>query len=130
MRPGARSHRLGFVSRAAKSEAHYCADKKKPRRSEAKSTWTPIGLDGCFELLGSAEGDLLAGLDLDCLARGRVAAHARRALSHLQYAQAIEADSLAFLQMLGDHLDHVREHGVDLRFLRAMVLGQRRGQVA
>src|SRR5262245_3968467 len=46
-----------------------------------------------LELLGGAEGNLLAGLDLDGLAGGRVAAHARRTLAHLQDAQAADADA-------------------------------------
>src|SRR6202035_303626 len=42
--------------------------------------------DRFLEFLGGAEGDLLAGLDLDGFAGGRIAAHARGALAYLQDA--------------------------------------------
>jgi hypothetical protein len=45
-------------------------------------------LNGFLELFGGAESNLLAGFDLDLLPRGRVAAHARRALADLEDAEA------------------------------------------
>ena len=59
-------------------------------------------LDGFLEFLGGAEGNLLAGLDLDRLAGGGVAAHAGGALADLEDAEADDTDALALLQVLGD----------------------------
>ena len=56
--------------------------------------------DGFFEFLGGAEGDLLAGLDFDRLAGGRIPAHAGGALAHLQNTQADQADAIPFLEVL------------------------------
>src|SRR6185503_16122756 len=86
--------------------------KAPPKRGQANVD--RIDLDGCFELLRSAECDLLAGLDLDSLAGSGVAPHACRTLAHLQDAEAVEADALALLEVLGNRSDHVHEHGVDL----------------
>ena len=49
-------------------------------------------LDRFLELLGRAERNLLARLDLDGFAGRRVAAHARGALAHLQHAEAHQPD--------------------------------------
>jgi hypothetical protein len=49
----------------------------------------PERSDGFFEFLGGAKGDLLAGLDLDRLAGGGIAAHAgkhERAISGRKWA--------------------------------------------
>src|SRR5258705_2171923 len=70
--------------------------------------------DGFLELLGGAEGNLLAGLDVDRLAGGGVAAHAGSALAHLQDAKTDDANALALLQMLGDPSDHVVENRLSL----------------
>src|SRR6516162_3781514 len=70
--------------------------------------------DGFLELLGSAEGDLLGGLDVDRFAGRGVAAHARRTLAYLQDAEPDDADTLALLQVLGDPADHVVENGLGL----------------
>ena len=62
-----------------------------------------LDLDGFLEFLGRAEGDLLAGLDVDRFAGGGIAAHAGGALADLQDAETDDADALALLQVLGDH---------------------------
>src|SRR5690349_17103925 len=49
--------------------------------------------DGFLEILGGAEGDFLARLDLDRLAGRRIASHAGRALAHLQDAEAGHANA-------------------------------------
>src|SRR4051794_8285257 len=67
-------------------------------------------LDGFLELLGSAEGNLLAGLDLDLLAGGGVAAHAGSALADLEDTEADDANPLALLQVLGDSGHEVAEN--------------------
>jgi hypothetical protein len=68
----------------------------------------PERSDGFFEFLGGAKGDLLAGLDLDRLASGRIAAHAGGALAHLQNAEADQADAVTFLEMLRHQADEVK----------------------
>src|SRR5580658_4676956 len=78
-------------------------------------------LDRFFEFLGGAERDLLAGLDLDGLAGGRIAAHARGAFAHLQDAQPADADALALLEVLDDIADQPAENGLSL-FLRQFVI--------
>src|SRR5690606_27329623 len=67
------------------------------------------GSDGFFQLLGGAESDLLAGLDLDRLTRCRVAAHAGGTLADLANAKPDHADALAPLEMAHDHVDEVAE---------------------
>src|SRR5581483_1552746 len=62
----------------------------------------PPRSDRFLQLLGGAEGDLLRRLDLDRLAGGGVAAHARGALADLEDAEPNDADALALLQVLGD----------------------------
>src|SRR5882672_12394997 len=86
-------------------------------------------LDGFLEFLGRAEGNLLAGLDLDRLAGGGVAAHAGGALANLEDAEADDADALALLQVLGDHGDHVAQDRLSLLLRQFLILGDRRGQV-
>jgi hypothetical protein len=56
--------------------------------TEAQPYFQTERSNGFFEFLGGAEGDLLAGLDFDRFAGGRVAAHAGGALAHLQNTQA------------------------------------------
>src|ERR1700687_5462222 len=70
--------------------------------------------DGFLQLLGCAEGNLLAGLDVDRLAGSGVAAHAGGALAHLQDAETDDADALALLQVLGDPADQIVENGFSL----------------
>src|SRR5689334_20921197 len=70
--------------------------------------------DRFLELLGGAEGNLLAGLDVDRLAGSGIAAHAGGALANLEDAEADDADPVALLQVLG-HLGHeVAEHRLGL----------------
>src|SRR5262245_65000381 len=73
----------------------------------------PVGsdkeLDRFLEILRDAEGDLLRRLDLDRLAGGRVAAHARRTMPHLQDAQARDADLVALLEVPHDQADEFLE---------------------
>src|SRR5258708_39806868 len=78
--------------------------------------------DRFLELLGGAEGDLLAGLDLDGFAGGRIAAHARGALAHLQDAEPADADALAFLEVLDDIADQAAKNGFSLLFRQFVVL--------
>src|SRR5260370_41360726 len=66
-------------------------------------------LDCFLEILGDAEGDLLRRLDLDRLAGGRVAAHARWTITYLKDAEARDADLVALLEVLQDQTDEVLE---------------------
>jgi hypothetical protein len=70
------------------------------------------------------EGNLLAGLDLDGFARGRIAAHTRRALSELEDAEPVDANARRFFQVLAETADHVRQHGVDLTLRQLVGFGQ------
>ena len=54
-------------------------------------------LQALFQLLRRPEGDLLAGLDLNCLARRRIPSHPRRQRPHLQDAETGQADFVAVL---------------------------------
>jgi len=87
-------------------------------------------LDCFFEFLGGTEGDLLAGLDLDRFAGGRIAPHPRWTLADLQDAEAAEANAPAFLEMTSDRLDHASEHVVGLGLRNVVGLGQDSGQMA
>src|ERR1700733_12809635 len=84
-----------------------------------------VGSDGFLELLGRAEGHLLAGLDVDGFAGGGVAAHARGALAHLQDAETDDADALALLQVLGDSADQVAQNGLSALLRQFVLFGQR-----
>src|SRR5689334_907838 len=80
-------------------------------------------LNRFLQFLGGAEGDLLGGLDVDRFAGGGVAAHARGALANLEDAEPDDADALAFLQVLGDTVDHVGEDGLGLLLGEFLLLG-------
>ena len=80
-------------------------------------------------ILGGAEGDLLAGLDLDLLAGGGVAAHARGALADLEDAEADDADALTLLQVFGDHGHQIGQDGFGLLLGQLLLLGDGRGEV-
>src|SRR5919108_508779 len=82
--------------------------------------------DGLFEILGRAESYFLAGFNLDGFTSGWVPPHTRRPIAHFDDAQAVEADALALLEMLGNVHDHFREHGVRLGLCHAVTLCQSR----
>src|SRR5579871_789725 len=85
--------------------------------------------DRLLQLLGGAEGDLLAGLDLDGFASGRVPSHARCTLPHLQNAQAADADPVALLQVLPDQSDQVVQDRLGLLLRNGVGFGKLRRQV-
>ena len=82
-----------------------------------------------LQLLGGAEGDLLARLDLDRFAGGGVAAHAGGALAHLKDAEADDADALALLEVLGDLGDEVGQNRFRGLLRQLVFFGQSRGKV-
>src|SRR5882724_6900121 len=86
-------------------------------------------LDGFLEFLGGAERHLLAGLDLDRLAGGRVAAHAGGALADLEDAEADQADAVALLEVLDDQADDVVEDAFGILLRHFAAVGQLGGEV-
>src|SRR5712691_2531278 len=99
----------------------FCRQARMPRRLPGLSLKGRS--DRFLQFLGGAEGDLLAGLDLNGLAGRRVAAHAGGALSHLQDAEAADANSVALLQVLGDEVNEAAEHRLGLLLRKLMILG-------
>src|ERR1700691_1503094 len=87
------------------------------------------GLDCFLECLGGAERDLLARLDLDRLAGGRVAAHAGGALADLKDAEAADTDAVTFLEVLHHQADEVTEIGFGLLLCDFMGAGQGGGEM-
>src|SRR5690348_15928773 len=84
-----------------------CAQKRGKKKPGRRLRGCPVlqfanakSLDRLFQLFRGAEGDLLARLDLDGFAGGRVAAHAGGALAHDEDAKTVEADTRALLQVL------------------------------
>ena len=61
-------------------------------------------LNRLAEVLRSAERHFLARLDLDSFACGRVASHARGALTHLKSSEPGDADTCALLKVLADQV--------------------------
>src|SRR6476659_7752776 len=84
---------------------------------------SPSCLDGFLQLLRRTEGDLLARLDLDRLARCRIAAHAGGALPDLQDAETTDANPVALLQVFHDEIDHAAEDGLSLLFRKLVAFG-------
>src|SRR6476661_1541105 len=74
--------------------------KAPPKRGRCKQFSRSDLHHGFLEVLRGPKGNLLAGLDLDGLARRWVATHARCALPHLQDAEARDADARTSLEML------------------------------
>src|SRR5216684_2200632 len=85
--------KTGMLKRANKRHPE---GRRKPRRNDAKNRKDVLS-DGFLQLLGCAEGNLLAGLDVDRFAGGGVAAHAGGALAHLQDAETDDTDALSLL---------------------------------
>src|SRR5450631_769369 len=85
--------------------------------------------DRHLEVLGGAEGDFLARLDLDRLAGPRVAAHARGALAHLKDAEPGDLHPLALLQVLGDQTDEFFNHLLALLLCELVLLREGVGQL-
>src|ERR1700733_15211417 len=98
---------------------------RMPCRDDAKSGKRVLS-DGFLQLLGRAEGNLLAGLDVDRFAGGGVAAHAGGALAHLQDTETNDADALALLQMLGDSGHQIVQNRFRLLLGQLLLVGDRR----
>src|SRR5579864_7100601 len=104
-----KQHRPPFVGRAGGVRYRYRRLQRHWAAAESRS-------DGFLELLGGAERHLLAGLDLDRLAGGGIAAHPRRALAYDKDTESADADPIALLQVLHHHVDHAVKHGLGLLF--------------
>ena len=94
--------------------------------TQCQSWKTRLDQTRFLQLLGRAEGNLLAGLDVDRFAGGGVAAHAGGALAHLQDAETDDADALALFQVLGDPADQVVENRFGLLLGQFLLIGDRR----
>src|SRR5262249_21361609 len=81
--------------------------------------------DRLLQLLGGAERDLLARLDLDRLTGRGIAAHASGAAAHLQDTKAVQANAHALLQLLGDHACQIFEHFVGGLLRELVLVGER-----
>src|SRR5512143_1529383 len=100
--------------------------KRRARLAPAPAQFLELGseLDRFLEVLGDTEGDLLRRLDLDRLAGGRVASHARRAVAHLKDAEARDADLVALLEVLDDQADEIVEGAGGVLLRHARLLGE------
>ncbi len=78
--------------------------------------------DGVLQLLGGAKGDLLAGLDPDGLAGGRIASHARCTVTNLQDAETCQAQPGAFLQVTGGEGHQIGEDCLGLLLRQFLLL--------
>src|SRR3954454_23689760 len=115
-----------------------CMGDPLPPMYPIPATWCPLLLvaayrplrfgasrsDRLLELLGRAEGDLLAGLDLDRLAGCRIAPHPGGARAHLENPEAGDADLGALLQMFREALHEIAQHRLDLTLWQIVSLGQ------
>src|SRR3954454_2643391 len=98
-------------------------------RNGASMSDRKLRLNGFLEFLGGAEGDLLAGLDLDRLAGGGGAPDAGGAFAGLEDAEPHDPDPLALLQVLCDPVHHVGQDRLGRLLRQLMWLGQRRRQM-
>src|SRR5579871_2837135 len=85
--------------------------------------------DRFLQLLGGAESNLLACLDVDRFAGGGVAAHAGGTFANLQDAEADDADTLTLLQVLGDAHDHVVQNAFGLLLGQLLLFGDGRREM-
>jgi len=81
-------------------------------------------LDRELQLLGCAKCDLLACLDLDRFAGGRIAPHSRWPLPDLKDAKTSNSDTFSLLEMLGNETNKIVEQRLPLPFRQLMLLGQ------
>src|SRR5919202_696890 len=83
-----------------------------------------IWSDRLLQLLRRPEGNLLAGLDLDLLAGRRVAPQPGCTRAHLEDPEAGDPNFGAVLQVLGEGLHELAQHGLDLTLWHVVAIGQ------
>src|SRR5262249_51742398 len=71
----------------------------------------------------------LAGLDLNGLAGGRIAAHAGGPLAHLENTEPADADAVTLLEVLGHQPDQIAEDRLGLFFRHFMRFREIRGEM-
>jgi len=84
----------------------------------------PNRLDRELQLLGCAKCDLLACLDLDRFAGGRIPAHSSWPLPDLKDTKTSNPNAFALLEVLGNEADQPIKQGHPLPFRQLMVLRQ------
>ena len=86
-------------------------------------------LNSLLEFLGRPEHNLLARLDLDGLARRRVASHSGSTLPHLEDAETVQVDFVPFLEVAGRQRHQIAQHGLRLFLWQIMAVRQCGGQM-
>jgi hypothetical protein len=86
-------------------------------------------LYGFFQFLGRPKGNLLARLDLDCLASRRVSSHPCCTLPHLEDAETGQTNFVTLLQMARGQRHQIAQHGLSLLLRDLMAVGQFGGEV-
>jgi len=84
----------------------------------------PNRLDRELQLLGCAKCDLLACLDLDRFAGGRIPAHSSWPLPDLKDTKTSNPNAFALLEVLGNEADQAVQQVHPLPFRQLMVLCQ------
>src|SRR3954447_3708950 len=80
--------------------------------------------DRFLQLLGRSEGDLLAGLDLDLLASGRIASEPGGTRADLEDPETADPNLGPLRQVSGDGLHNLPQRGRALRLRQVMALRQ------
>src|SRR5262249_17595675 len=92
-----------------------------PTRGKKERPLGPGLASNCFlEFFGRAEGDLLAGLDLDRFAGCGIASHTRRALAHHQDAEAAYPAPVGVFEMRGHQVQQFAEQRLGMFFRHFM----------
>jgi hypothetical protein len=90
-----------------------------------QSDWS----DRHLEFFCGAKSDFLARLDLNLLARRRVAPDPGSAIPHLQNSESGNLHALTILQVLGDEPDKIFEHLLAMLLRKLVLFSQSIGQV-
>src|SRR6202035_31015 len=101
----------------------------RPASSRRRGGECCTALNRHFQILGRAESDFFACLDLDCFAGCRIAPHTCRSLPDLQDAETRNTDTFALLEMLRNQANELAEQGFTCLFRQLMLLGQDRGKM-
>src|SRR3954471_13687358 len=80
--------------------------------------------DRLLQLLGRPEGNLLAGLDLDLLASGRIASEPGGTRTDLEDPKTVDPDLGPLRQVFGEGLHELAQHGLDPALWQLMAFRQ------